>query len=78
MELVLKTDSMDKLARIITLAKKLNVTVEQRDQSVAEMPPRDELVARILSFSSETTSSFGDAATWQRNQRNDRDLSITR
>ncbi len=64
MELVLKTDSVDKLARIITLAKKLNVTVEQRDPAVAEMPSRDELVARILSFNSGTTSSFGDATTW--------------
>lgn len=78
MELVLKTDNADKLARIITLAKKLNVAVEQRDSPVAEKPSRGELVERILSFNAETSSAFGDAVTWQRHQRKDRDLPFTR
>jgi hypothetical protein len=73
MELILKTNNESSIAKIIALAKKLNVTIEQRGKVIES--EKEEAGKRILNFKASKTSSFGDAAEWQRNERKDRDLS---
>ena len=73
MELILTTNNESSIAKIITLAKKLNVTIEQRGNVIES--EKEELGKRILNFKANETSSFGDATEWQRNERQDRDLS---
>lgn len=76
-EIVLTTDDKRKLAAILLLAEKLNLSVEQRE--TPKKPPREELIRRILSFKAKDPAvSFGDAVSWQRNQREDRDLPLIR
>lgn len=76
MELILKTNNESSIAKIIALAKKLNVTIEQRGKVIESK--KEELGKRILNFKANETSSFGDAAEWQRNERNDRDLPFSK
>lgn len=76
MELILKTNNESSIAKIIALAKKLNVTIEQRGKVIES--EKEELGKRILNFKANETSSFGDAAEWQRNERNDRDLPFSK
>jgi len=76
MELILKTNNENSIAKIIALAKKLNVTIEQRGKVIES--EKEELGKRILNFKANETSSFGDAAEWQRNERNDRDLPFSK
>lgn len=73
MELILKTNNENSIAKIIALAKKLNVTVEQRT-IVENKKEREEIIKRILNYKSTEPSSFGDAVEWQRDERNDRGL----
>lgn len=73
MELILKTNNESSIAKIIALAKKLNVTIEQRGKVIES--EKEELGKRIFNFKASETSSFGDAVEWQRNERQDRDLS---
>lgn len=73
MELILKTNNENSIAKIIALAKSLNITIEQRGK-VIEDKNEEELKNRILNFKAKEDSSFGDAADWQRNERSDRDL----
>jgi ribosome maturation protein Sdo1 len=70
MELILKTNNESSIAKIIALAKKLNVTIEQRGKVIESK--KEELSKRILNFKANETSSFGDAAEWQCNERQDR------
>jgi hypothetical protein len=72
MELILRTDSESSAAKIIALAKKLNVIVEKHGV-IDDEKKRQEAIERILNFKGAETSSFGDAVEWQRNERNDRD-----
>lgn len=73
MELILKSSNKESVAKIIELAKKLNVVVEKKDDSL-NRPSREKLKAQISNFRAAGDSSFGDAAAWEREQRNGREL----
>lgn len=73
MELILKSNNKESLAKIIALAQKLNIVIEQKDNTIDEAA-KDKLKKRILNFKAPETSSFGDAADWEREQREDRNL----
>ncbi|MGM9478943.1 hypothetical protein ACS5PU_21150 [Pedobacter sp. GSP4] len=73
MELTLKSNNEESLAKIIALAKQLNVIIEKKNidfNSTAKV----NLKNRILNFKASAPSSFGDAAEWEQNQRADREL----
>ena len=74
MELILKTDSESSIAQIVALAKRLNVSVEQRDVIAKTKSEREELLNKILNFKAKGESSFGDALEWQIEERKDREL----
>jgi len=74
MELILKSNDENSLAKIIALAKKLNVTVEQKNKIFENKSEREELKNRILNSRAHEPSSFGDAAEWQQKERTDREL----
>ncbi|HEY4324941.1 MAG TPA: hypothetical protein VGN20_13180 [Mucilaginibacter sp.] len=78
MELILKTNNKNSIAEIIALAKKLNVTIEQRNKLIEDKNAREELKERILNFNATTPSSFGDPAEWQRSEREDRELPFSK
>ena len=78
MEVTLKSNNEASIAKIIALAKKLNVIIEQRGKDVEEKKDREELKKRILSFKASGPSSFGDAAEWERNEREDNELPFSR
>ncbi|MFI5138392.1 MAG: hypothetical protein ACHQIM_11260 [Sphingobacteriales bacterium] len=69
MELILKTNNENSIAKIIALAKKLNVTIEQRNKMIDDKKEKEELKNRILNFKAAGPSSFGDAREWERNER---------
>lgn len=73
MELILKSNNEESIARIIALAKKLNVIIEKKNVDFNNAA-RVNLKNRILNFKATTASSFGDAAEWQQHQRSDREL----
>lgn len=73
MELILKSNNEESLAKIIALAKKLNVVIEKRNADLNKTS-RANLKNRILNFKATGSSSFGDAAEWEQNQRSDREL----
>ncbi|WP_442592022.1 hypothetical protein ACSBL2_12430 [Pedobacter sp. AW31-3R] len=75
MELILKSNNQESLAKIITLAKKLNVVIERKDSDLQDTT-KDEIKNRILNFKAKGTSSFGDASRWEKDQREDRHLPI--
>jgi len=77
MELILKTNNENSIAKIIALAKKLDVIIEQRDVMVEHKNEKEELKKRILNFKASGPSSFGDAAEWEHNERADRDISFS-
>ena len=76
MKLILQSNDEKSLAKIIALAKKLKVLVEKESPDF-EKKGREHLKKNILNFSSKTSSSFGDAAEWERQQRSDRDLPLS-
>jgi hypothetical protein len=78
MELILKTNNENSLAKIIALAEKLNVTIEQRGKVNEDDSEKEDLKKRILNFNAKGPSSFGDASEWQRNERNDHDLPFSK
>ena len=73
MELILKSNNEESLAKIIALAKKLNVVIEKKNADFNKTS-RANLKNRILNFKATGSSSFGDAAEWQQHQRSDREL----
>jgi len=73
MELILKSNNEESLAKIIALANKLNVVIEKKN-IVSNNSVKVNLKNRILNFKASTSSSFGDASEWQQNQRSDREL----
>ena len=75
MELILKSGNEQSIAKILALAKKLHVIVEQRGVSTNDSN-RETLKKRILNFKSDTPSPFGDAAVWEREERADRELPL--
>ncbi|MEO3408167.1 hypothetical protein AAFN85_29905 [Mucilaginibacter sp. CAU 1740] len=70
MELILKSDNEESIAKIIALAKELNVIVEEK-YVVAKTQGinREAVKDRILNFKATSESSFGDALQWQREER---------
>jgi len=79
MELILKTNNEKSISKIIALAKKLDVSIEQRGKLVEDKNEKDEIIKRILKFKAASNPpSFGDAAEWERNQREDRDLPFSK
>lgn len=73
MEVVLKSNNEEKIAKILALAKKLNIIVEKKDTVIAKND-REAIKHRILNFKADNPSPFGDAAEWERKQREDREL----
>jgi hypothetical protein len=73
MELILRSNNEESLAKIIALAKKLNVVIEEKNIDLNETS-RANLKNRILNFKATESSSFGDAAAWEQKQRSDREL----
>lgn len=73
MELILKSNNKESLAKIMALAKKLNVIIEKKTTD-ADGGSKEAIRDRILKFDASTASSFGDAGTWQNNEREDREL----
>jgi RNA processing factor Prp31 len=73
MELILKTNNETSIAKILALAKRLDVYVEQRDRN-ENKEDIQKLKERILQFKADEPLSFGDPAEWQKNERNDRKL----
>ncbi|WP_257668277.1 hypothetical protein [Parapedobacter tibetensis] len=73
MELILKTNNEQSMAKILALAKKLHVIIEKKDMDTGKSD-REAIKNRILNFKSSGPSPFGDAATWEREQRADREL----
>ena len=78
MELILKTNNENSIAKIIALAKKLDVTVEQHGNEIEDKKAKEDLKKRILNFKAQGPSSFGDASDWQRDERKDRDLPFSK
>lgn len=78
MRLILETDSKNKIAKVIALAKQLNITIEQHDSLAKTCIEKNSLVERILNFETKLPSSFGDAVKWQQEQRKDRDLPFSK
>jgi hypothetical protein len=64
MELILKSNNEESLAKIIALAKKLNVVIERKNTDFNKTA-RGNLKNSILNFKASTSSSFGDAAQWE-------------
>jgi len=77
MELIIKTNNENSIAKFIALAKKLNVKVVQKEIPDQGETNKEELKKSILNFKASGPSSFGDAAEWQRETRKDRDLPFT-
>ncbi|RBQ05481.1 hypothetical protein [Pedobacter miscanthi] len=75
MELTLKSNNQESLAKIIALAKKLNIMIEQNGAELGDSQ-KDALKKQILDFKAKEKSSFGDAAEWEKNQREDRNLPL--
>ncbi len=73
MELILKSNDEKSLAKIIALAKKLNVIIEKKNV-VSNKTAKSDIKSRILAFKAKESSSFGDAAEWQSKERSDREL----
>ena len=73
MEELLKSENEQSIAKIIALAKKLNVFIEEKKSS-ADDSTKDIIKNRILKFQSQGPSSFGDALHWEKDERADRNL----
>ena len=69
MELILKTNNENSIAKIMALAKKLNVVIEQRDKAADDKNDREEFKKRSLNFKAKDPSSFGNAAEWPLEER---------
>lgn len=76
MEVILKSNNEEKIAKVLALAKKLNIIVEKKG-TVSTKNDRETIKQRILNFKADGPSPFGDAAEWERKQREDRDLPFT-
>lgn len=73
MELILKSNNEESLAKIIALAKKVNMVIKKKNTDVI-MTARIKLKDRILNFKAKDSSSFGDASDWGKRGRSDREL----
>ena len=73
MELILKSNNEQSIAKIIALAKKLDIAVEEKAIKTAQ-EAKEEVKSRILNFKANSPSSFGNIDDWQRETREDRNL----
>jgi len=78
MELILKSNNENSIAKIVALAKKLNVAIEQRGLLTEDKLEHEELKNRILNFKAKGNSSFGDAAKWERDAREECELPFSK
>lgn len=78
MEVILKSNNVNSMAKIIALAERLDVIIEQRDNVASGKNEKEELKKRILNFKAKGRSSFGDAAEWERIEREDRKLPFSK
>lgn len=76
MELILKSDNKESIAKIIALAKELNFIIEEKDTEITSIN-REALKEQILNFRTTSESSFGDPVQWQIDQREDHELDIS-
>jgi hypothetical protein len=74
MELILKTNNENSIAKIIALAKSLNVIIEERNNIVEDKNEKEELKKSIFNYRAIGKPSFGDRVEWQQNEREDREL----
>jgi len=75
MELILKSNNKQSIAKVLAFAKKLDISIEQRDMD-GDQQEREALKNRILKFKARRTNPFGDAVEWERGQRGDRNLPL--
>ena len=73
MELILKSNDEKSLAKIIALAKKLNIIIEKKN-AVSNKTAKRDLKNRILDFRAKESSSFDDSIEWQKKERLGREL----
>jgi len=73
MELIVKSNNEQSIAKIVALARKLKVSVEKRAVT-ADEGQRDTVKNRILNFKAKGRHPFGDAVEWQKQEREDRNL----
>ena len=78
MELIIKSNNENSIAKIIALARKLNVTVEEHNQTINDKEKKEDLKNSILNFKGGVISSFGDASEWQEKERQDRNLPFSK
>ena len=78
MELILKSNNEKSIAKIIALAKSLDVIIERPNKVAGDKHEKEELKKRILNFKAKEPSSFGDAAKWERIEREDRELPFSK
>jgi len=71
--LILKSNNQQSIAKVLALAKKLNMTIEQRNVD-ADQQEKELLKRRILKFKAKGINPFGDGSEWERKQREDREL----
>ncbi|EHQ30083.1 hypothetical protein [Mucilaginibacter paludis] len=76
MELILKSNNEQSMAKILALAKKLNIVIEKKNDLAGEIE-KEVIKNRILNFKAKGTLPFGDAAGWEREQREDRALPLS-
>ncbi len=72
MELILTTNNKTSIEKIKALANELDVAIEERGE-IKEKKNKEEFKKFILEFKASGPSSFGDAAEWERREREDRD-----
>lgn len=73
MEVILKSDNEEKIAQILALAKKLNIDFEKKE-TVIDKKAKKAIKQKILDYKADSKLPFGDAAEWERNIREDREL----
>lgn len=74
MELILKTNSPGKVAKVLALAEELHISVESRGTLLKSRAEKETLKRAIMDFYAKSDSSFGDPANWGRAEREDRNL----
>lgn len=73
MEVILRSNNEEKIAKILALAKKLNLNIETKDTEIVKSD-KEVIKQRILNFKLDSSSPFGDAANWEREQRDESEL----
>lgn len=73
--ITVRIEREDDLRQLLELIRKLNLAVVQAKPGPVSLPSseRQKMLDYILAFKKDRTA-FGDAAEWQRHERNDREL----